>query len=370
MDSIVYGALQTDPNLIKRLVDFLPYPFLISVKMPGGLTNWFVNKQFREEIGFEREEIINLEKWFYIAYPDEAYRNSVRDQWYQKMEDAHKNGDSSAFLRVRIYTRNKGYQWYEVKASVTAKLEFVAFININEVIERDLELERINENKNQIISILGHDLRTPILNLNKLTEFIMDTKLSIDEFSLHVRKAHELSKSSLQFLETTLIWTRNNFTKITHTHTKIILKPWLEELLSLYVTGAGHKKVEVVLDVSPRDEIFSDPEILHIVTRNVLTNAIKFSPENSQVFVNVKRLNNEIEIVISDSGIGMSQEKVDAILSDESYTVDGYKVRDGFGMGLKLCQSVLKGVNGRLEITSKPNEGSTVSIFVSGNNAA
>lgn len=115
MDSIVYGALQTDPNLIKRLVDFLPYPFLISVKMPGGLTNWFVNKQFREEIGFEREEIINLEKWFYIAYPDEAYRNSVRDQWYQKMEDAHKNGDSSAFLRVRIYTRNKGYQWYEVK---------------------------------------------------------------------------------------------------------------------------------------------------------------------------------------------------------------------------------------------------------------
>lgn len=198
----------------------------------------------------------------------------------------------------------------------------------------------------------------------------MDTKLSIDEFSLHVRKAHELSKSSLQFLETTLIWTRNNFTKITHTHTKIILKPWLEELLSLYVTGAGHKKVEVVLDVSPRDEIFSDPEILHIVTRNVLTNAINFSPENSQVFVNVKRLNNEIEIVISDSGIGMSQEKVDAILSDESYTVDGYKVRDGFGMGLKLCQSVLKGVNGRLEITSKPNEGSTVSIFVSGNNAA
>ncbi|MGC3947953.1 MAG: HAMP domain-containing sensor histidine kinase [Chryseolinea sp.] len=364
MDRIVYRALQHDPELVNGLVDLLPYPFLIAGKLPNGSDIWIVNKQFSDEIGFKKEDIDTLEKWFCQAYPDETYRNSVRDLWYEKILDAHKSGES-VFLHVRICTRVKGYQWYEVKASVADRLEFVGFVNINDAMVREHELQRINENKNRIISIIGHDLRTPILNLNRLTEFILESKLSMDEFSEYVRKANELSKSSLHFLETTLMWTKNNFTRISHTPSKISLKPWLEKLIALYSPAAEHKRIELAISVSANDKAFVDPEILHIIVRNILTNAIKFSKPNTKVEVSVVRLSDQVGLIIRDSGIGMNQQRIDAILNDGDVHLDSdHNIRDGFGMGLKLCQDVLKEVGGRLEIESQPNEGSTFFVFV------
>lgn len=364
MDSTVLKALQVDPQSVKRLLDFLPYPFLIAIKKDNHLYNWFVNKRFQDEIGFPLEEIATVEEWFLYAYPDEPYRNMVRQSWAQQINEALQRGQDSAVARVRLFTRNNGYKWYEVKSSLTGDFQFIAFVNVNDVMERDLELERINENKNRILSILGHDLRTPINNLNKLTEFMLRTDLNAPDFVDHVSKVHELSKLTLQFLETTLIWTRSNFDRVSPRQDSLQLKPWLEQLVQLYESVAAARHIRFVVDVEQDKRIVTDGEILHIVMRNLVTNAIKFSDSNTPIHFSIDTHEEHFALRVRDSGKGMDASTVDAILADKFDARNVPSLRGGYGIGLRLCKDVLKGIGGELRIESKPNSGTTVSVLL------
>lgn len=360
----VLRAFQDEPESVWRLLDFLPYPFLISTKIEGVQTNIFLNKRFVEEIGYTMSEIPTLEHWFLLAYPDEGYRDVIRNSWISKVAAAIQNGDDSVVSRARIYTRTKGYQWYEVKSSFTGNLEFVAFLNVNEVIERDLELQRLNENKNKILSILGHDLRSPIVNLNTLTDYMLKANLNQDEFIEHVNRVHELSKSSLQFLETTLLWTRSNFERVTPKRDKLHLREWLDQLLAIYKPNIDQKQLTFEVSVSNDATLVTDGEILHIVLRNLLSNAIKFSKPNSKIFIGFERDQKSNIIQVKDTGSGMSAEIIDALMHDQFDTGNVARLPGGFGIGLRLCKDVLRGLGGELKMVSKLTEGTTVSVFL------
>lgn len=362
MDAVL-RAFQGDPESVGRLLDFLPYPFLIAIKENGGQYNRYINKRFHEEIGFTLDEIVTLDDWFQYAYPDEAYRKSVRDVWSLKVEEAKQQGASSVVSRARLYTRAKGFQWYEVKSTFSGELEFVAFVNVNDAMERDIELQRINENKNRILSILGHDLRSPIVNLNKLTEFMLKSELNATDFMDHVNKVHELSKTSLQFLETTLIWTRSNFERVTPKRDKIMLCEWLMELTLLYKLTADQRQIQFVVNVPADVTLITDVEILHIVLRNLLSNAMKFSEANSKISIEYKFDKENRIISVTDMGIGMEPALIEAITHDQFDASNVSRLRGGFGIGLRLCKEVLKGIGGKLQIFSRPNEGTTVSIL-------
>lgn len=361
MDAIL-RAFQADPESVGRLLDFLPYPFLLAIKEEGGHFNRFINKRFQEEIGFTLDEISTIDDWFDYAYPDEEYRNAVKEAWELKVIEATKKGADSVFSRVRIHTRTKGLQWYEIKSTLSGDFELVAFVNVNDVIERDLELERINENKNRILSILGHDLRSPIVNLNKLTEFMMHSDLEAHEFMDHVHRVHELSKMSIQFLETTLIWTRSNFERVTPKRDKINLHDWLDKLLLLYQFNTDQKKLEFIIDCPVDLVLITDAEILHIVLRNLLTNAIKFSESNTKVRVAYATNKDRAVITVIDTGIGMEQDIIESIMNDQFDASQVSRLRGGFGIGLRLCKEVLKGIGGELEIVSKLNQGTKASV--------
>ena len=209
--SILLDNFRIDRKILQKILDFLPYPFLVAEFRNGTHTNIFVNQKFKDEIGYTIAEIPTIEDWFDKAYPDPHYREEVIKTWGMRYRVAQRKKDNSVAMTAAIHTRDMGDKWYEVKSSVFGRVQLVAFVNINEVKLKEAELKRLNENKNKMLSILNHDLRGPIANLHALSQLALSHDLSKEEFLSIVRKVSEKTFQTLEFMDTTLIWTKSNF---------------------------------------------------------------------------------------------------------------------------------------------------------------
>jgi signal transduction histidine kinase len=259
---------------VEKVLDFLPYPFLVSEWRDGHQRNLYANKAFIEEIGFTCQDIPTITDWFELAYPEIRYRHEVMLEWEQTRLRAIEQGKEAVIVKAKIETKSRGPQWYEVKASLSGKLEMIAFVNINEEIIKELKLEQLNEDKNRILSVLSHDLRAPLGNLHALTGLSNDGMLSQSEFNACVNKIGASTLNIMEFLDTTLQWTRANFEGIHPTISSVHLPDMINKICSLYEKSCQDKKIEIRTNLLLAD-LDSDPEIISIVVRNVLSNANK-----------------------------------------------------------------------------------------------
>jgi signal transduction histidine kinase len=262
--------------------------------------------------------------------------------------------------RAYITTKKQGKKWYEVKSSLAGDIQFVAFVNIHDVIEKDNKLERLNENKNQILSILGHDLKAPLQNLAKLIQLLIEDDLSAEEFKNNLVTVQRLSKDTLQFIDTTLTWTRSNFEDHKPTLQKFSPYELVCSIVALYNREFEYKKILPLINVPPEVSIFSDREIIHIALRNIISNAIKFSPVQTPIIIAYHEKENNDCLTVTDQGEGIPPEIIDRILKNQTNKASG----SGFGIGLRLCKEVLQHVNGELKIKSTSGKGTSFTVLV------
>lgn len=359
MSSITSNMKLTQESLA-RILDFLPYPFLIAVTENDTVHVKFGNKKFEEEIGYSIDEISTIDEWFLKAYPNLYYRTEIKAKWMAKVDDAIREKRNYVVERAHITTKHRGQMWYEVKSSLAGDLQLVAFVNIHDVIEKDNKLERLNENKNRILSILGHDLKSPLQNLDRLIQLLVEGGLSKEEFENNLITIQRLSKETLQFIDTTLTWTRSNF----EDHKPVLQKFSLHELVcnivGLYNREFESKKISPLINIPIDTMVFSDREIMHIAIRNIISNAIKFSPAETPIIISFHEREKNNCVTITDEGEGMPPDIIDQILKNQPTKTSG----SGFGIGLRLCKEVLQHVKGRLEINSSPGKGTSITVVV------
>lgn len=366
--STLLDQLNLNDDTVKGILNFLPYPFLVSELRGSKRQNVFVNQKFLDEIGYTCEDIPTNEEWFEMAYPDPIYREEVKEQWTSRAVQAQKLKEDSVFLRALIHTKRKGDRWYEVKSSLSGSFYLVAFIDIHDVLARDEELLNANQNKDKILSILGHDLRGPIRNLHALSSLITKTDLNSKEFIEAVKNINTRAFQALEFLDTTLVWTKSNFDKISINIENISPKILVEKILPMYSDLYEQKKINVVLEIPTAISIYSDVEILTIVIRNLIYNAIKFTPENGTIHINAEWEIGFFTLSVKDSGIGIDKNILDKITGNLSSSSSvGTQKETGFGIGLKLCKELLTQINGALEIESIPNIGTKATIKLKNN---
>jgi signal transduction histidine kinase len=360
------NRLNVEKETLKRILDFLPYPFLVSESVHGRRQNIFVNEKFIDEIGYTCEEMPYVEDWFNLAYPNPLYRQEIKEEWSLRSTEAIKAGKDSVFLQAKIHTKNMGDRWYEVKSSVSGSMHLVAFVDINETKAREEALALTNRNKDKILSILGHDLRGPIRNLQMLSSLMLKKDMSHDEFLMMVKRVNEKAFQSLEFLDTTLIWTKTNFDKISIAIEKLFPRTLVESILPIYQNLYENKKITINLDISPSVYIYSDLEILTIVVRNLISNAIKFTNQGGEISIAAEQQGDFFIIFIKDNGVGMDENIIHKI-TDEHYSSKGTQQESGLGLGLKLCQELLNQIGSTLEIESKKNVGTTMKIKLKNN---
>lgn len=333
-----------------KILNFLPYPFIVSERREGTQLNIFHNNKFREEIGYTIDEIPTIDEWFRLIYPDEAYRQEVMLEWKSREAQAKKNDLDFIIMQAKIHTKNNGALWYEVKASISGPVHFVAFVNINEEIISKQELHRLNENKNRTLSILSHDLRAPLNTLRGALQ--LAKSLTDAEKNELLGKLEDQVFQMSDFLDTTLYWTRSNFSELSITKQPIDVKRITKSILDLYATSCANKKIPTKVSIINHSEVYGDAEILSIVFRNLVSNAIKFSPEGGNIHISDSLRDDRYVLSVENSGTGLSQEQISKILGKDHISEPGTNGEKGLGLGLKLCQQLLEKSGGHLEVES------------------
>lgn len=358
------GQWNVDTVTLTRVLDFLPYPFLVSKFVDGVAYNSFVNRKFLEEIGYTIEEMPTINDWFEKAYPDPKYRSEVMAGWQQLIQNANEIQEESILMKALIQTKSNGQKWYEVKSSLSTDLHLVAFVNIHEEISREEELLRLNENKNRTLAILSHDLRGPITNLHSLSSLALNAQLTQKEFVDTVRTVQEKTFQALEFLDTTLHWTRSNFDNINLRIERLNLHEIVRTVLRIYESTYSLKNLRVDTRFEYTNFIESDREIITIILRNLISNAIKFTPDNGTITVHVATGKSTV-IAVEDSGVGMSPELQERIFTDQYYSGNGTRQEKGLGIGLRLCRELAKRIKADLTVDSVIGKGTTVRMVLS-----
>lgn len=362
MDSTLQNII-ADKSRIELILDFLPYPFIISERQGSVQKNIYANKKFLNEIGYSLDEIPDIDAWFEKAYPEPLYRGIIATGWNDLVQDALQKGEADAMMRVIIRTKHNGDRWYEVKSSVRNSLQMVAFVNITEVMLKEHELQRLNENKNQTLSILAHDIRGPLTNLNTMTRMMLEGNFEANEFLHRLSSIHEKSSQVLEFIETTLLWTRTNFNSMSINIQDVDFDQALSKILQIYSNIYQAKGITIKKNIGT-STLRSDPEVLTILLRNLISNAIKFSYDNGEITIRVTRESDGYMVCVKDRGVGMSAETMDRLQRDHHTTTIGTREEKGLGLGLKLCRELLKKIGGELYFQSEPGAGTEVSFLL------
>lgn len=343
---------------LHKVADFLPYPFIIAEVIDGIHYNTFLNEKFSEEIGYTLEEIPTIETWYEHAYPDDAYREKVIKDWDEEEINSKQEGKVFVRMKSRVTCKNGIKKWYQIKASVIDKLHVVSFVDLDKEIALQEELKSINNNNDRMLSVLGHDLRAPIINLNGISMMALEDNISQEEFAPFIHKINEQSKQVLEMLETTLNWAKSNFNSIQPKNVKIDIKTIISAILEIHKNTYQAKNIRINLTLNDSGKIFSDAEIITIIVRNIITNAIKFTPKNGEISIGF----NQNVLMIADNGIGMPSSIIEAILKNNYISTRGTNNELGMGMGLQLVLNLAVKINCKMLIESELNKGTTISL--------
>lgn len=350
-----------DKSRIELILDFLPYPFIISQLQGNTMVNIYANKRFLEEIGYTLADIPTIDAWFEKAYPEPLYRGAIISGWSDLVNEALRKGEESAMMRVIIRTKHDQDKWYEVKSTVTNSLHLVAFVDITEVMNKERELQRLNENKNQTLSILAHDVRSPLTSLNTMTRLMLDGNFERSEFLNRLTTIHEKSSQVLEFIDTTLLWTRSNFNSISLKIEEVDVQNTVTKILQVYSNIYQSKNLTITKQLNT-SLIRTDQEVLTIVLRNLLSNAIKFSKDHGEIIVSLQQNADNFSLCIKDNGVGMSTETLSKLQQDHFTSSVGTREEKGLGLGLKLCRQLIKKLSGEIVMKSKLGSGTEVIV--------
>jgi signal transduction histidine kinase len=230
---------------------------------------------------------------------------------------------------------------------------------------RESELKETNKTNNKLFTIIAHDLRSPLQLMNGLVD-LCDSE-NITDTQLHHLKSRtqENLKSIIVTMDNVLIWAKSNFDGFNPKITTLKVHQLCLMASHEFNDTIKNKKLEVSIEIDPVLSVKSDETLLKIIFRNILTNAIKYSNSGGKITIDATLVDNKVCLRINDNGIGFKPETLEAIIKGEFvYSQIGTAQEKGTGLGLHLCAEMLNKTDGKLEIKSVENEGSSVIIYL------
>lgn len=223
------------------------------------------------------------------------------------------------------------------------------------------DLEEVNKTKDKLFGIVGHDLRSPINSLNSLMQYTMDESLSQEEF---LKISYKL-KNEVEHVHFTLInllhWAKSQMRGITPYPDRLNVNELVDENIELYKPISTGKNIKIICEMDKMTLTWADREQINLVIRNLLNNALKFTPEGGTIRISSKlNKDNLWEISLTDNGVGMSREIIETLFKPNFHTKRyGTSGEKGTGLGLILVKDFLESNKGSIWVTSEVNKGST-----------
>ena len=230
-------------------------------------------------------------------------------------------------------------------------------------------LEELNRFKDKTFSVLSHDLRGPLGSVTSTVQMLDQDLLSDEEYAEMKPEVNRQLKAVNILLDNLLQWARNYIHGETHANPAMIsLQQSAIDTIALLKDGADAKQIHINNNIPASLMVWCDPEQLQIIVRNIIMNAIKFTPHGGAIDLSAISNDSRVQLSISDTGVGMSAEQVDKLFTSDpensTYGTDGEK---GIGLGMLLCYEFVRANNGSISVSSAQGRGTTFNLqFPSG----
>jgi signal transduction histidine kinase len=236
------------------------------------------------------------------------------------------------------------------------------------ILAQKQELENVNAVKDRMFSIVGHDMRSPINTLIAFNHLLENENISGDKLKLYSGEIKKTLDNTATMMNNLLNWANSQMQGYTPSFETHNLKDIAEQVVNSVTAQAAQKSI-IINNHIPQDiAVYTDSNMTELILRNLVTNAIKFTPPNGIVTLNATQTATGALFSVSDSGIGMSPEQVIQFNAKKlDYTVKstpGTNKEKGTGLGLLLCKTFTELMHGEISVKSEPGSGSTFSVTV------
>lgn len=235
----------------------------------------------------------------------------------------------------------------------------------DEIIEQKYIQEQLSQvvaEKDRFMSIIAHDLKSPMAGLLSLSQLLADEHESFNKDELK-SVSYEMKKSAervYRLLENLLEWSRIKQGRMDFVPVKTSLDNHILANIFLYREVAAQKEITLEYDTQENVYVDADLAMLNSILRNLISNAIKFSKRKSQVKINVQEKNSMVQVSIADHGIGMAADDIrDLFALDRKKSTQGTEGERGTGLGLILCKEFVEKHGGQIWAESRLGQGTT-----------
>jgi two-component system, sensor histidine kinase and response regulator len=224
------------------------------------------------------------------------------------------------------------------------------------------ELRELNSVKNKLFSIISHDLKAPMYALRNFFDAARQLDLPAREIKQMLPEIVRDLNFTTGLMENLLEWAKYQMQSNVIQPQKLDIGKQVVEVCQLLHSQAAAKKISVETKNGVTAYAWADRNVVNLVLRNLLTNAIKFTPKNGQIVTGIIEFPSHVKVFVQDSGQGITKEEMVKINSDSFYSTSGTNSERGTGLGLMLCKEFLAKSHGQMTIESEPGFGSTFSF--------
>jgi signal transduction histidine kinase len=218
--------------------------------------------------------------------------------------------------------------------------------------------------KNLVLSVVAHDLKNPVASIAQFSDLLV-TKPELAGKDHFTRSLQESAQAAVTLLDNLLYWGRSQSDKLMISPAPFNVKELVGEVHALYAHMALQKEIEFESDAPDQLEAYADRALVNIVVRNLISNAIKFTPRSGKVGLRVTRQGNMVQFEVSDSGMGMEREVLESLKKfGELDSSLGTDQEIGTGLGLQLATDLVEKNGGVMHVDSTPGAGSVFTFTI------
>jgi signal transduction histidine kinase len=240
-------------------------------------------------------------------------------------------------------------------------------IDITDRKHRELELVQLNATKDQLFSIISHDLRGPVGKVKQLLDIYVDDPGIFDKATWDT-VFHDMRRSAdslFQLLENLLSWARSQQGSDTIRYEAVPIEPLVTDIFSVLKLLATEKKIALEAAIKIKGPLLTDRHVLSTIVRNLVHNALKFTMPGGKITVSAGESADDAWIEVKDTGIGMAQDVIHRIFDKkERVTTYGTDKERGQGIGLGLCVDLAASLGAHLEVKSHVGKGTAIRLHL------
>ncbi|MCX6256442.1 MAG: PAS domain-containing sensor histidine kinase [Bacteroidia bacterium] len=331
------------------------------------------NKAFTDKLGISKQDSKGLHCYHYVHGMQEAPsfcphammlmsgKEQIADYYEEKFEMNMLVSITPIYDSIGNITGS-----VHISRDITERKRFE-----NELEEKNASLKELNATKDKFFKIIAHDMKNPFISLLGASELLYENihKYDINMIVKLTKLLNDSAKSGYDMLLNLLEWAKSQAGSMIFQPEIINLKELIYKDLSNLIDSASGKKINLNINIADNMQVYADKNMLNTILRNLINNALKFTPKGGEVNVNTKNENGSVIIIIKDTGIGIEKSDFDKLFrADIKFSRPGTDYEGGTGLGLLLCKELVEIHNGKIWLESETEKGST--FYFSLNNFA